>query len=311
VRRTGGYIALVLGFFLIFLAPLLKWYAVPRVEKAPTDTYDTSVSNGFGRYFSVKTVSVTPVVPMQNVSVAKGDPSRSTHTVAVIHLFQRTTDLQNRLDIDYSTDVYAFDRASGYAVHCCGEKPRHEGVTLKFPFGADKDTRYPFYDSTAHKAFPARYMRTETVDGLKTYVFQSDVPDTSLGTLALPGVLADQPDKPSVTTDRHYRAQTTTWVEPVTGAIVKGSQHAAQWATYQGRFVTPLSDTNFTNSPKTVKTTADRIVTKYNQLRLVDFYLQVFGPVLGIILIVLGLLLLPRPRAAQTVEPSEQTAAAV
>jgi hypothetical protein len=311
VRRTAGYIALVLGFFLIFFAPLLKWYAVPRVEKAPTDTYDTSVSAGFGRYFSVATLSVTPVVPMQNVSVAKGDPKKSTHKVAVVNLFQRTTDLQHKVDINYSTDVYVFDRSTGYAVHCCGEKPRHEGVTLKFPFGTQRDVVYPFYDSTAHKAFPARYVRSATIDGLGTYVFESDVPDVSTGTLAIPGVLADQPDQPSITADVHYRAQTTLWVEPVTGAIVKGSQHASQWVMYQGRFISTLSDTNFTNTPKTVKATADRIVTKYKQLRLVDFYLQVLGPVAGLIFVVLGVLLLPRRRPNRAVETRQQAAAAV
>ena len=296
MRRTLGYIAFITGFVFLFLAPLLKWYAVPRIDKAPLDTYQKTVNQGAGRYFSVKSVSMTPVVPMQNITLAKGDPAASDHTYAVVTIFQRTTDLRNSVDIDYKNDVYKFDRDSGYSAP--NAKPFRDGLTLKFPFNTKKQT-YQFYDVRANKAFPAKYLRTQTMNGLDTYVFESDPTNVSIGTIAVPGLLAGLPDQPSITTDKHYTAQTTLWVEPVTGAIIDAGQHAVQWVTYQGNFVTTLSDTNFINSPTSVETVAKVIRKKSSQLLLASKSVPVFGPIAGIVLIVVGFLLLRRPKAGE------------
>jgi hypothetical protein len=62
-----------------------------------------------------------------------------------------------------------------------------------------------------------------------------------------------------VTVQRWYRAQTTLWVEPVTGAILKGAQHAIQWVTRGDQFVTTLADTNFVNSQASVRHTSEQV----------------------------------------------------
>ncbi len=310
MRRVAGYVLFTMGCLFIFLAPLLRFYATPRVEKAPTDVYDRSTSFGTGKIFSAKTFTVEGPMPLENLSIAKGNPAASTHDVAVISIFGRTINLRTHGDIDYSFDVYAMNRDTGYAIHCCGESPRHEGLTLKFPFGTKKQT-YQFYDSTAHKAFPARYIRTETVDGLNSYMFVSTVPPTRIGTLRLPGSIAGV-DLPGIDTDRWYKATTTVWVEPVTGAILKGAQTSAQWVTYLGQFVTTLAYTNFVNSPASVQATATKIKTQDGQLLLVATVLPIFGPVIGIVMIVVALLLLRSspPRPAALVPPEPATAVA-
>ena len=84
MRRAGGYVLFVLGFVLIFMAPLLRWYVVPRVEKAPTDVYSKIVSDGFGRYFSVKLLSITNTRPLQNMQIYKGNPAASTKDDIVV-----------------------------------------------------------------------------------------------------------------------------------------------------------------------------------------------------------------------------------
>jgi hypothetical protein len=293
VRRIVGYILFTVGWLLIFLAPLLRFYATPRVEKAPTDVYDNTVSLGSGRIFSAKTFSVEGPLPLRHDSIAKGNPKASTNEVAVISIFGKTTETRTGGAIDYAFDVYAMDRRTGYAVHCCGEKPPAEGLTLKFPFGTEKTT-YQFYDSTAHKAFPARFVREEQLEGLKTFVFQSDVPQTFLQTMFLPGFVAGMPTEPNVLAFRWYRAQTTLWVEPVTGAVIKGAQHAIQWTTNGGKFVTTLADTNFVNDRPSVRHTADQVRTKLDQLILVRFWLPLLGPVVGIVLLAVGLVLVMR-----------------
>lgn len=300
MRRIAAYVLFVVGAVLILLAPLLKFYTEPRIEKAPIDVYDVTVSDGTGYIFTPKTFSVEGPLTLKNISIAKGDVAASTHRVAVISIFTRTTGARGVGDVGYSEDVYAMDRTTGYAVHCCGERPRHSGITLKFPFGTRKQT-YPFYDSTAHRAFPARYVRDETVDGLPCYVFESTVPQTFLQKQTLPGFVANQPNAPSVQTDRWYRATTTVWVEPITGAIVKAAQNAQQWATLGSQFVTTLASTRFVNDAPSVHDVADRIRTQLFELRAVQFWVPVFGPIVGVVLVVLALLMLfrgPRPATA-------------
>ena len=293
MRRINGYILFTVGWLLIFMAPLLRFYATPRIEKAPTDVYDNTVSFGNGRIFSAKSFSVEGPIPLRHDSIAKGNPKASTHEVAVISIFGKTSDTRNGGAIDYAFDVYAMDRRTGNAVHCCGEKPRADGVTLKFPFDTEK-IGYRFYDSTPHKAFPARYVREEEVEGLKTFVFQSDVPQTFLQTMFLPGFVAGEPTEPNVLVFRWYRAVTTLWVEPVTGAIVKGAQHAVQWVTNGGKFITTLADTDFVNSQASVKHTADQVRSQLDQLILVRFWLPILGPVVGLILVLVGFILVMR-----------------
>lgn len=304
--------AFMLGVVLIFLSALLYVYTKPRVEKAPSDIYDVTESLGSGKIFTPQAGGLDGPFELKNIAITRSDQKAGTDTVGVFSNFQRTVNLDTDKDISYSLDIYAMDRSTGYAIHCCGEKPRHEGLTLKFPFGTKKQT-YPFYDSTAHKAFPANYVRTEELGGLTVHVFLSDVPETNIGTVDLPGgvVSPDLKGQGFTTTDRWYQATTMLWVEPVTGAIVKGAQVAFQWATYRGQFVTGLASTDFVQSDEAVNRTIDQVRAKILQLRLVQFWMPVLGPAIGVILVVVALLLLrPLRRPTPTAEPATAPVAA-
>jgi hypothetical protein len=300
VRRAWGYVTFTLGVFLILLSPFMRWYTTPRVAKAPYDVYDTSTVVGTGRYFSPKLFAVTEPRPLRNLQIAKGNPAASNKRVAVISLFSRTTDLTTNEDIDVTLDVYAMDRSTGYAVHCCGEKPRHEGVTLKFPFDADPGTVYPFYDSTAHKAFPAKYVRTETVEGFKTFVFRSEVPNTFLTKMTVPGDLVGLKPATEVVEDRYYRAVTTLWVEQQSGAIMRASQQAQQWLqNAASQYLVTISDTNLTTSEESVKNVAKSLSTGIRSvalLKLTKTYIPIYSPIVGVVLLAVGLVLLLRTR---------------
>jgi hypothetical protein len=283
----------------------MRWYTTPRVAKAPYDVYNTSTLVGTGRYFNAELFAVTEPRPLRNYQLAKGNPAASNKRVAVISLFTRTTDLTTNEDIDYTLDVYAMDRSTGYAVHCCGETPRHEGVTLKFPFNTDPNTVYPFYDSTAHKAFPAKYVRTDTLEGFETFVFRSEVPDTFLTKMTVPGDLVGQEAGTEVVEDRYYRAVTTLWVERQSGAIMKASQQAQQWLQdSNGTLLTLLSDTDLTTSDKSVKDVAKSLSTGIRSvtlLKLTKTWIPIYSPIIGVVFLALGLFLLlrtpPRPRS--------------
>jgi Porin PorA len=289
MRRVLGYVAFTVGCALIFLSPLMAFYVKPRVEKAPTDVNSTDVSDGTGEIFRASSLKVEGPLQIQNISLSQGNPEASTETVAVINRSGRTVDSANGDPIDWSYQVYAMDRSTGAAVDCCGAAPPAEGYTLKLPFHLQQQ-EYSFYNDTLGKAFPMIFDREESLEGMDVYVFTQKIPKTYLEAFPFPGALAGQPGS-SVTTIRYYEATTTIWVEPLTGAIVKGSQQAHQWVEYGGKVVTDLATTDLTNTPATVTKNMERVNDKLSQLRVVEA-LPIWGLVIGLVLLAVGLVLL-------------------
>ncbi len=112
----------------------------------------------------------------------------------------------------------------------------HEGLVLKFPFGTEKTT-YKFWDSTLRKAFPIQFKDEATLDGLKVYVFEQEVPQQEVPLakpLMVPGNLVDEPGRDSVEVQRTYKNTRTLWIEPITGAIIKGQEKQHATIAYNG-----------------------------------------------------------------------------
>jgi hypothetical protein len=122
---------------------------------------------------------------------------------------------------------------------------RHEGLAYRFPFHTEKKT-YRYFDPIAQKPFDVNYASQEDVNGLTTYRFTQNVGYNGDGKLVAPvvyaslypanedgkvtasaamwGVQGDPGDQ--VTMTRYYAAQRTFWVDPVSGTIVKQTEHA-------------------------------------------------------------------------------------
>ena len=66
--------------------------------------------------------------------------------------------------------------------------------------------------SGVSKAFDAVFSGEEEISGLNTYKFVSEVPQTLVGTMEVPGVFVGRPDEPQVFPLRYYQATTTIWV---------------------------------------------------------------------------------------------------
>jgi hypothetical protein len=123
---------------------------------------------------------------------------------------------------------------------------RHDGLSYRFPFHTEKKT-YPYFDPTAQKPFDVNYDSQEDVNGLTTYRFTQDVGYNPDGKLVAPvkypslyagdedgkvttsaamwGVQGGDPAE-QITMTRYYAAQRTFWVDPVSGTIVKQTEHA-------------------------------------------------------------------------------------
>jgi hypothetical protein len=296
LRRTFGYVLVSVGLLLLFMAPLARWYVLPRVKKLPTDYYYRAVSDGTGSYLSPTAgFQVIGPVKLQDVHIVRGDVEASSKEVAVWDSFDSTFDVENGHQLSVSVDRYTFDRVTALSVDCCDQNQDRTGsLTLLFPIGAAKHS-YPFWDETADQAFPMDYQDTETLAGLTVYHYHQHGGPLIINHLKLPGKLVGTADS-QVDLDWWYTVDTDVWVEPLTGAIIKGSQSADQWLALRGERKLTIATTDFTQSDNTVQGIADFVKPQREQLVFVQYYLPLIGPVAGIVLLVVGMILLARGR---------------
>jgi hypothetical protein len=303
-----------IGLFLLFFGLFERFYAYPRLKKAPLDQESQPVAVGTGTYFNRGTLREVPGAQLKNVRTVKGDPKAGTEEVAVWDSFVSTVDTADGGVIQATQERVALDRVTAQSVNCCGENPRHQGLTLKFPFDARKQT-YQFWDGPAGRALPAVYTREETIQGVKVYRFEQHIDRLTLGTQEIPGSLAGEPSVASVQTNIVYSNVKTIWVEPATGIIVKGQQAVNQVLepTSGGGKDLTLLDGVLTYDDATVRANAKDAADAAGQLRLLSTILPVGALVVGLVLLVVGLLLLraPEGRRVRRVEGESHPAGAV
>jgi Porin PorA len=311
VTRRIGYVLVFVGFFLLFSALLVRFYAYPRLQKAPLNQYSQPVATGTATYFNraqLKEVDAR----VQNIRTVKGDPRAGSSTTAVWDSFSVTKDLGDNGVITADQERVAMDRVTGESRNCCGDQPPHSGLTFKFPFNTQKRT-YLFWDTTARRAFPANYAGSEKVDGLTTYRFEQRFNDVRLDTVQVSGEQAQQPGVATVPATIIYGNVKTLWVEPRSGIIVKAGQDVTQeLRTDAGVTVLTAFKGQLVYDDATVRGNADDARTAASQLRMIQWILPIVALVLGVVLIVAGVLAIGRqPAGGRHVagrpdEPSEQ-----
>jgi Porin PorA len=295
VRRSAAFALLIVGLTVFFLAPLARWYVLPRVKKIPADYTFRAVSVGMGTYLDPsKGFLVVGPVRLQNIHLVKGDVAASTPNVAVWDSFDSTFDVANHHELSYSIDRYTFDRHTALSVRCCGQNENRTGnLTLLMPIGVGKAT-YPFWDTGSHRAFPLRYRDTTTVLGLRVYRYHQRVAPIQIDSISLPGRLVGEPDRATVDLRWMYTADTDVWAEPTTGAIVQASQHADQWfADATGRRRLTVATTDIGQTPDTVRRIVDLVASQRVKLRVLEVWFPLLGPLVGLLLVATGLVLLP------------------
>jgi hypothetical protein len=185
-----------------------------------------------------------------------------------------------------SLTTFATDRHTGMAVNDASyvsTEVKYSGLMNKFPFNTEKKS-YPFYDSTLGGTAPARYVGTETLDGLEVYRFDTDIKDApiELGN-GIGGV---------------YNLTKTMWVDPTTGAIV--DQRQRDLRTFADNGDTAL-DMTIAFTPDTVAKDVQGAKDNIAKLRLFTRTVPIIGFALGIPFVFAGVVLIataPRPRAA-------------
>jgi hypothetical protein len=313
MARRVGFVLVFVGLFLLFFGLFERFYAYPRLKKAPLDQYSSPVATGTGTYFNRSPDKLAEVngAQLMNKRIVRGDVAAGTDEVAVWDSFNSTIDTADQGVITATQERIALDRVTAQSVQCCGENPRHQGLTLKFPFDTEKAT-YQFWDGPAQRALPAAFTRTETLNGVDVYRFEQRIGPLDVGDQEIPGSLAGDPDTPSVQTDIVYTNLKTLWVEPTTGIIVKAQQDATQvLETPGGEQVLTLIDAVLTYDEATVEQNADDAASGANRLRLLGTILPVAALLLGLISVAAGLVLLRSPEGRRVARGESRPAGAV
>jgi hypothetical protein len=313
MARRVGFVLVFLGLFLLFFALVERVYAYPRLKKAPLDQYSQPVATGTGSYFNRSPDKLREITGAQlkNVRTVRGDVKAGSDEVAVWDSFNSTVDTADQGVITATQERIALDRVTAQSVQCCGENPRHQGLTLKFPFDTRKTT-YQFWDAPAERALPAAFTRTERINGVSVYRFEQRIDQLDIGDQDIPGTLAGEPGIPSVQTDVIYSNVKTLWVEPATGIIVKAQQDVTQvLRTPGGEQVLTLIDAVLTYDEATVDANADDAAKGVNQLRILGIVLPVAALALGQIALAAGLVLLRSPEGRRVARGERRPADAV
>jgi hypothetical protein len=310
VGRRLGYVLVFAGLFLLFFGLFERVYAYPRLKKAPLDQYSTPVAAGTGTYFNRGQLKEVTGAQLENLRTVRGDTGAGTDEVAVWDSFNSTVATADKGVITATQERIALDRVTAQSVQCCGENPRHQGLTLKFPFDTRKQA-YQFWDGPAQRALPAAFTREEKLQGVKVYRFEQRIDRLTVGSQELPGALAGDPDTPSVKTNIVYSNMKTLWVEPATGLIVKAQQDASQvLETQGGEQVLTLIDAVLTYDDATVDKNADDAAGGARRLRLLGVILPGGALILGLVLVVVGLTLLRSPEGRRVARPEGESRAA-
>ena len=313
MARRVGFVLVFLGLFLLFFALVERVYAYPRLKKAPLDQYSQPVATGTGSYFNRSPDKLREITGAQlkNLRTVRGDRDAGSDEIAVWDSFNSTIDTADQGVITATQERIALDRVTGQSVQCCGENPRHQGLTLKFPFDTRKTT-YQFWDGPAQRALPVAFTREERINGVTVYRFEQRIDQLDIGDQDIPGTLAGEPATPSVSTDIVYSNGKTLWVEPATGIIVKAQQDVTQvLRTPGGEEVLTLIDAVLTYDDATVETNADDAAKGANQLRILGTILPIAALALGLIALAAGLVLLRSPEGRRVARGERRPAGAV
>ncbi|MFC6155609.1 DUF3068 domain-containing protein [Kribbella jiaozuonensis] len=173
----------------------------------------------------------------------------------------------------------------------------HEGLVLKFPFGTEKKT-YNFWDTTLRKAFPIQFKREDELYGLKVYVFEQEIPKQEVPQakpLEVPGNLVGEPGKDSVVAQRTYKNTRTLWIEPVTGAIIKGKEQQLATIAYNGADKLTATQVSIEYDDATVKKNVNGATengveeggyqSKAGQLHAIGFWVPLVSLIVGLLLL--------------------------
>lgn len=289
-RRVG--LALIgLATFLLVLAPMLRWYAYPRLAVVPADIDRTLVSVGDGTIVDIDDRAQRRT-DITSTRIVRSDVATSNGEVAVWDSFVKTVDAEGTT-VSAQTQRAAFDRHTGVAVpgfegNVDGDPVQHVGQVFTFPFGTEKRT-YELFDPTLAEARPAIYDGEDEIRGVTVYRFVQTIEPVAHATVEVPGSIVGS-GFATVDAKRVYANVRTLWVEPETGVIIKGEERLSSALRFRGATVT-ITEATIGYDDRTVSDLATEYGDLANRLRLVRDTAPLATGALGVLVLAGGLLI--------------------
>ncbi|MEV6398944.1 DUF3068 domain-containing protein [Streptomyces sp. NPDC051907] len=237
MRRRASLVLLAFAVFFAALAPLLRWYAFPRLAKIPPGQYQETVLEAkpatlldYGTLTAKQVEKVTIVQTLKgNVEESEKIERSAGRDVVVWDSLAYVQGPDGKM-VSKLPERYIFDAHSQAPVHATGESVdgeavRREGIEFKWPFLTEKRS-YEYFDAQTRTSAPIHYKGTQKFRGLTVYYFEQTIPWTKVPypkEMPIPGVDAATLEKQTGTT-RWYTTKRMFWVDPVTGAPVNGEE---------------------------------------------------------------------------------------
>jgi len=303
VRKALSYVLIGVGVFGLLLAAGLRFYAPSRAEKTPLNLNIKLVSTGTATLLNTSS-GQQEQTNLVATRLVRTDSAASDSKVTVVQETlcvlrdvndppQCGDDNRDPRILDISTDRVAADRKSGESVNDAKNKygeningdtnAKHVGLSYKWPFHAKKQS-YKFFDPISRQAPDARYIGTERIGGLNLYKYQADINNIDLpvdNAGKIPGKYSDT---------------RIVWIDPVTGVIVKGTEHQVRTLA-DG---TPAADTTLTFNQDAVNYQLKQAKDGRNKIDMLTLWLPLIALVLGLVFLGAGVVVLGQqsdPRA--------------
>jgi len=300
-RGAVGAALAGVGALLFVLALMVHFYVAPTLSIAPLD--QDSVTRLEAKGATVfDTATLAPITTDLSIAAhTVGDVKATEKVGGDTRIWTNSTTITSSDGIvrSQSTKRAAFDGKTAVGVNCAScdnfymtEKDEKvatklTGLLFKFPFGTEKST-YQVWDDTAAKAVPTRYIGNATVEGLKVYKFENEVPATVVGDREVPRSVFGLEGNDNVVAQSFYSNRTVYYVEPVTGAIVNQASDTKSWFAYDGNELV-TTEAHVTYTPQQVKEMVHK--TLGNQpmlLGLADGWIPWAVLLLGLVLVAFG-----------------------
>jgi hypothetical protein len=290
----------IVGAFALTLGVLLRAYAYPKLAVVPSDLDSRVVAQSLpdspATYFSIADLA-EKTESLRNISSARVDSKASEEVsdelgtdVLVIKSYActdlATVDCQTAsLPLSGAISTFALDKKTGNQVAWDGASietggevetgVEFEGLTIKFPFNAQKKT-YQFWNADLRTSVPVTYEGEEKLQGLKVYRYKQTLTPTAVSKLDLPGDLVGS-DEGTVTADRVASGTTEYYVEPETGVIMSAVSSPNSYAEVDGQKILTITKGTFQSPDSTIADTVD----EYKPLAKALFGIRVVAPIAG------------------------------
>lgn len=316
--RVIGTVLFGLGVLALVFAGGLAFFVAPAVKQLPYDMEETQsvaeapnarflqITNGTAQVNSGTLRSTVTVQPDTTETTKLPDELDGTALVWVAGQQVTRTDT-NELISAYSTSL-AVDRKTGAAVDWDGawldtganrQPVDYTGHMYKFPFGTEKKS-YDIFDRDLLTAEPAKFVKTEDIDGQETYQFVQEIRNATqeLPADRLQAILSQL--MPTATSGSvTYSNIRTVWVEPTTGQFLRVQEEQKKTLVGNDGSSVDILDATFLYTDDTTQRAADAAANNRQSLNLVGLWGPIGLGVLGLILAIVGGVLLARaPKTA-------------